>query len=444
MFDEVLDSGTKIKKIRKILRATQEQIAGKEITRVLLSQIENGKVKLTEPTANVIAKNIEIICKEKNINLRKVITTEYLLEDKEEQINKIVNKCLKDLKLISITKRYDEFKIKLNEIEKKLEKISDSKKEKIYEVAANFFYESYEYEESEFYILKCYNIAAKNEDDEKMIECLSMRINVYSKMGQYEKVLNLERLAEVILKNNDIGKLSVIKNIYFNTAIALKNLGEYTKCIEMLKKIMISFKLPINKLLDVKIIMANCHSELKEYNKAKCIYLNILDTSIETDYILMIALIYANMAELFLKTGEIDNAEMYIEKAISIKNIKNDNKTAEIYYDAFLVYTSKRNNMEKVTQIFFDTIHKINIVKNKRMKVKIINNMCKYCINERREDILLNILDIIKNCVNNENLVHETFVRIFYRSYNFLKEIDSKKANDVLATGLYIDELLEK
>ena len=62
---EILSPGQKIRKIRSELKIYQKEITGGEITRELVSIIENDKSALTPAVAQIITDNINRMCKEK-------------------------------------------------------------------------------------------------------------------------------------------------------------------------------------------------------------------------------------------------------------------------------------------------------------------------------------------------------------------------------------------
>ena len=80
---EILSPGQKIKKIRKDLKINQKDVSGGKITRELISIIENDKSTLTPAVAEIIAENINKICRERNLDY--TLSSEYLLEDVREQ-----------------------------------------------------------------------------------------------------------------------------------------------------------------------------------------------------------------------------------------------------------------------------------------------------------------------------------------------------------------------
>ena len=96
-YGEILSSGKKIKRIRKELGLKQHEITKGEVTRNLISIIENDKAALTEKVAKVIADNINMACSEQNIDYH--VSAKYLLESEEYQAERVVDKYLLLLQL---------------------------------------------------------------------------------------------------------------------------------------------------------------------------------------------------------------------------------------------------------------------------------------------------------------------------------------------------------
>ena len=92
---EILSPGKKIKRIRKELKIRQQDITGGEITRELISIIENDKSKLTPNVAQIVTDNINRICLERNIDYK--LDVSYLLEDIITQENKEADKYIEFL-----------------------------------------------------------------------------------------------------------------------------------------------------------------------------------------------------------------------------------------------------------------------------------------------------------------------------------------------------------
>ena len=119
-YGEILSSGKKIKRIRKELGLKQHEITKGEVTRNLISIIENDKAALTEKVAKVIADNINMACSEQNIDYH--VSAKYLLESEEYQAERVVDKYLENLAVdnLQIVDEIEEFLIIYDLTDKKI------------------------------------------------------------------------------------------------------------------------------------------------------------------------------------------------------------------------------------------------------------------------------------------------------------------------------------
>lgn len=422
-----MSSGERVKRARKRVGLTQEGVTGGKVTRSLISEIENNKVKLTKQTANIIVKNINKAATEKNIDY--CITVEELLKEESDLIEDLIEESLKELKILKMS-RSPEFRDKLNEIETMFKHVSEEKKEEIYENVVEYFSDSYEYEDAKTYILKWYNIAASRKESEKLIKIIYKLISIYTKKYEYTQVIKLAKYAERVAELGELKRNEFMKKIYFHSAIAFENIKEYKECIYTLKKLKTMFILNKNEILDIETLLGNCYKKTQQYIKAENLFLNILNLAIQTDYTLMVALAYTNLAELHFEKNNISLSEEYIEKAIKI-NAGNYDKIAEIYFTAFTIYSYRPNNFDKVKECFNNAMHKINIVKNYKLKSNLINRMLNYCIKEKRQEEVLEVMSMFQTEINSS----ENAINIYYKVYAFLKSTNNEKADIIFEQG---------
>lgn len=422
--EEITDIGERVKRARKRVGLTQSGVAGGEVTRETISQVERGIIKtLTLKTAEIIVKNINKAAKDKGLDYR--ITVKKLLRNEEDIIEDLLDEHLKELK-VSIMSNSEDVKNKIKEIEILFKDIADDKKEKIYENAIDYFFDNYEYEDAKTYILKCYAIAFRKNENEKLIESIYKLISIYTKQYDYKQVIKFMEHAEYIAEVNNLKNHEFMRKIYFHAAMAFRKNGEYKKCIYLLEKIKTMFTLDKKEILDIDTVLGRCYEKIKEYKKSENKFLNILSLSIDTEYVLMVALAYTNLAYVHFKQDNSELAIKYIDKAKKIK-IEDYNKVAEIYYRAFQIYSSYCKNFNDVEEMFLDAIHKSNIVKNNKLKEKVIIKMMKYCIRNVNEGKLLSLLSRFEQEIN----LSKDATKIYFKAYAFLKDIKSKNADMV-------------
>ncbi len=85
----------KIVKLRKKYKFTQKDLVGEDLARSTLAMIETKKVNLTENVASIIVKNLNDKLIEKGIETR--VDLQDIIENKEEQCKRIVDKLIEDL-----------------------------------------------------------------------------------------------------------------------------------------------------------------------------------------------------------------------------------------------------------------------------------------------------------------------------------------------------------
>lgn len=333
MFDnEIISPNEKIKKIRKqILRVTQERISHGICTKNNLSQIENNKQKLTFNLAIGIANNFNKIAKEKNIDIES-ITAEYLIKDEDNQANEILeNNILKDLNKIEIIEQYEK---KLSEAEKLIAKynISDCFKIKLYRIAADFYFKKrYYYKSDEMCnegLKVCIN--SKNMVEEANLYVSKARNNV--NRGNYLESLEQLSVGEKI--SNCVGDSELFKRICFNKALTYKKIKKYDEAIRYLRILTDTFELEEKKLLDVKMLSANCLIEQNKFDEAENLYIEILEPAMKLDDKDLLAMAYKNLAELYLNKKDYKYAEIYIKESLI-------NSPSNRHYDECLYFATK-------------------------------------------------------------------------------------------------------
>ena len=208
---EILSPGKKIRKIRKSFKINQEDITGGEITRNLISIIENDKANLTSKVAVILSENINRVCKEKGIDFN--VTSEYLLEDVESQAKKIADKYILDLKndFLSLSR--------LNKVSIDIEKFLMSypiydKKAEIYCLIGDLYFKFDDFYKANNFYLKAYeNILQENDLKELTNVLYKLSASSFSNHN-YDDVLTYINLA---LVNINLLTYETIYNLYISS-----------------------------------------------------------------------------------------------------------------------------------------------------------------------------------------------------------------------------------
>lgn len=325
MLYEILSPGEKIKKIRKDFKIKQYEITGGEITRELISIIENGKSKLTPSVAEIIAENVNNICSERNIAF--YLTSSYLLEDINTQANKVADRyieCLGTIEyttskdFITIIKQIEEFLIAYDVPEKKLT---------IYEKIADIFKKDRIYDKSYIYYVKAYENYNKFFTDIVLFNLLQKMGTVCISLSKYREALDFNNKALVIPKASIPESLSY--KAWFNNALAYKKLKEYDNCIKEIHNIEARFKnLTKQNKFKLNVLKANCFNGKKSYKSALELYKFLLDSE-ESEAHENIALVTNNIVNIYTNLNDIENTKNYMHKLIYLIDAFNDSIDSE-------------------------------------------------------------------------------------------------------------------
>ncbi|KHD34256.1 XRE family transcriptional regulator [Clostridium acetobutylicum] len=389
---EIVPTGVKLKNLREKYNLNQEDLAGKEITRNLISQIEHGKARLTRHAAEVMFKNLEKVARRNNIEVDENI--EYLLEDEVEQANKVLDKYIKELKDLLIYKDRV-FQSTLVEVEEFLV-YWDIKYKKIiiFELAGDYYCSVNDFYNSSMYYEKAKSLINRNTYKESFVSILRKLSMVYYYMGRYEDDIKSCTFALEHFKNMNEEYYCIF---VFNSSLCYMKLKEYSKAFKNLNKIEEIIKhinitkyyqvleqevvclmelnkyaksLEINKYLIKNIDKSNhqsylialinsvdIHIRMKQYNEAKNI-LNIINKSIDnldqnSNYL---PEIYNEIANLYKELNIIDKSKEFYLKALKYaKKLKRDHIIKDIISNLIDIYISLNDekSISKMKDEFF-------------------------------------------------------------------------------------------
>jgi len=367
MFDnEIVKPGEKLKRIRKMLHITQEELAEDICSKNNVSLIENGKQKISVNLAILFTKKFNRIAKEKGINIS-LITQEELIKDEDSQANNIfINSIINDLKEIETIDSFKERLIKAEDIIEKYN-ITDSNKIELYKLSANFYYYKHRYTISD---QMCRNglevsINCQNRFEEANLYIYKSRNSIFTEnyVAALEQLECAERLNNRIVDND----LSIM--IFYNRALVYKKLGEYDTALKYFK-ILKKFEIKDQKmLLKIKMVRANCLNEQQKFYEAEKEYIEILDIN-DKDFI---ALAYKNLSELYFNNGNYKDAAMCIKDSLTYnknneylnenlffaaKVLKNLNEDVEPYLlRALKICEGKdRENLDLIEQVIYELV----------------------------------------------------------------------------------------
>lgn len=326
----ILTPGEKIKNIRNRFDIRQEDITGGDITRNLISIIENNKANLTEPVAKILVYNINNICKERNIDFS--VTEEYLLEDVVSQAKKIADEYIEEINALK-ENEITSVKEKLFEIDVFLKKYkTDEKKALLYRAIGKKFLEIKQYSRAFEYFLKAYESAVTKGSTTNALIKLGICCMYLSK---YEDAINYYNL---LLDLNDDPNMQYIAK--FNLAICNEKLQKYDETIALLSDIMENHNEVLTnsheKNINTNVLMATCLYKMKAFNKSITLYKELLKkVECEKDEVFILT----SLANVYAEIKDYAKLEKVCEK---IKNkIRNDIHFMNLYECTVYTYLAR-------------------------------------------------------------------------------------------------------
>lgn len=386
----ILSSGEKIKKLRKELNLTQTDLSGTEITRNLISYIENGKATLTRNVASIIVNNIRSICKERNIHVN--ITEDYLLEDAELQASKLADEYAEILE----TKYKDNLaniETIINQIENLFANFDLVKKRvDIYKKIGDIYRINQKYMEAYTYYIKAYEncgILSSNIENVDIPLCIIFCC------------LKLQRNSEIIELYNLVHTLEskIPKDIYwkfvFNSAIAYMRLNKYEDCLKQIDYLEKNFELSLDTKFNLSSLKTSCYQSKMHYSDALDIQKLLLQDAdklgLEKNLIVL-----CNILEIYTKLHDSFNLREYLKKCLKLineyENSPSTHYLPDIYLDISLTLKEIKN-LELAKTYFLKCI----LESKKNPKVSILSRAFENLISIFIEENDLKRLNDLKN-----------------------------------------------
>ncbi|MBU5440378.1 helix-turn-helix transcriptional regulator [Tissierella sp. MSJ-40] len=370
-----LSIGENLKRIRSELGLKQYEITGGEVTRNLISIIENDKTPLTEDKAKLICRNINEIMENKGLDI--IIEPEDIFNPDRYDAKKQADLYIEELDKLFSTKNYNIETEYIDEIESFLNKWNlVDKKIRIYEILGDISYNLKDYTKSYYYYFKGRECTF-NHPNRKLNYRITLKLVVICILiNKYKEAIDLSNY--LILNRENISK-EHIGILYYNSALAYEYLGlideSLEQVLEALKYTEDTNYIQLGKIL---ILQGNCYFKIGSYNEALKSYNKAADALILGDYYDDLYLVYANMTEVYVKMNCKDKILKYINKVLdNITRLNKDSNyfsklcnqiaiaynhlnkydLAEEYYNESLIYAKKNNQQDIVKQNILALFH---------------------------------------------------------------------------------------
>ncbi|MBU5440153.1 helix-turn-helix domain-containing protein [Tissierella sp. MSJ-40] len=370
-----LSIGENLKRIRTELGLRQYEITGGEVTRNLISIIENNRTSLTEDKAKLICRNINEIMEDKGLDI--IIDPEDIFNPDRYNAKKQANLYIKELDKLLTTKNYNIEAKYIEEIEAFLNKWNlIDKKIRVYEILGDIYFYLKDYTKEYYYYTKAWECAF-NYPNRKLNYRVMLKLVANCIMtSKYKEATNLCDYA--ILNKENVPK-RYMGILHYNNALAYDNLNLIDKGLEQAREALkytedTNYR-ELGKILNTG---GNCYFKVGNYEEALKSYNKAADVLILGDYCDELSLVYANMTETYVKLGYEDRTLKYIEKVLN--NIHKLNKSsnyfsklctqiaiaynhlnkydlAEKYYNESLIYAKKNNQQDIVKNNILDLLH---------------------------------------------------------------------------------------
>jgi tetratricopeptide (TPR) repeat protein len=421
---EILSPGQKIRKIRKEFKISQKEITGGEITRELISIVENDRSNLTPAVAKIITDNINRICKEKNIDFN--LNIDYLLEDVNAQSNKIASKYI-DFLCINLDNISKDFTEDIKEMELFLMKYDvPEKKMIIYEKIGDILKTQKEFNRSYIYYIKAFENHNRLFNDIRLFKLLQKMGNVCICLGKYKEAMDFNNLA--LVYNDNISE-DLRYKVFFNNVLAHMYLKEYNKALIELVHIETTFKtLTKDNIFDLSILKVNCLRWQNFYSDAFKINEYLLSTLDDSD-IEKIILITANILDIYTVLKDTNNMKVYIDKLIYLMN--NYNEVEKIYdspnaYRQIGISCNLINNIELSIEYYKKSIKVCKYHKNTDVLLKSLEDLLTILIKEKDSLEINNFRNEVLELIS-LNIIEISIAPVF-KLLDFYNDINDKES----------------
>jgi tetratricopeptide (TPR) repeat protein len=341
MFEnEILSTGELFKKYIHMLRVSQKDLCNGICSAANLTYIKKDIQQLTLDLAIKFADRFNQIARDKEIQIEE-ITSDSLLATLDDRANVVFMLGLDALEKIKRIEDLNEFEKEVSELEDfiKKYKIETINKINFYLYASDYYYIHYKYSKSE---LMC-KTGLEHTSSEYILEKASFymsKCRVKVELGFLDDALAEIEYAEML--NNYIENKSLRSRILFNKAKIYKKQEKLNEAIKILEEL-VGFDLDSKKEIEVKVMLANCLIDNKEYAKAVSSYIHILELAMNSNDKDLIAISYRNMAEINYKE---DNCKEALKNMIeSLNNNPGNCKLSENLY--FTSNVLKKLNLDR-------------------------------------------------------------------------------------------------
>ena len=329
---EIISAGEKIKRLRLELGINQAALTNDQITRGLISMIENNKRSLTYNTAIIVAEMFNNYYK----HVGQKITPEYLMETDIQQAERQINEEIEKMKqLLENPMPGNAASVRAG-----IERLIDFSKEmnlefmigELLKIRGKFYYDLYQYNVAlqDFFLALEYYMREGSYDG---------LVSMYTVIGSshyhlelyHQALLHYNQAENLIINHAELIHNVELRRGYviYNRMLCYKKTKEYNSVFKELncfRELNISEEI---LKMQVLIVEGNTFRDIANYDKALKIYDSIANRPNCSPNISL--LVYENYAELYYQAGDYQRSFGYINKALSYAKEANLNYSVRLF-----------------------------------------------------------------------------------------------------------------
>ncbi len=417
MMAKKITAGENLKRIRKDLNLKQHEIAGNDVTRNLISLIENNKTPIYYNVANIISKNINKILCERGLDT--YIQAEDILNPERYEARSVANKYINMLEKRLQEKNYNLKVDELNEIENFLNKWNFvDKKVKIYQLLGEIYYKAKDPNREYYYYIKALEISYEHPNMKDRYKLILRLVYNCILTKKYHEAIRLCEFALSTQENLTDRQKGVF---HYNLALSYCYLNDYYTAMDHI--IYAKYYIPCDNYEYMKKILlleGTCNVEVKNYDIALRIYDKLLKI-IDENNPEMLSLIYNNILQIYIRKNNKPKVIEYHKKILDLLKHIDENSyylpeilinTANTYdyledYESYEKYLKKSLSLSKETN-------------NKNLISKALALLANYYIKRKQFDKIKILLEDYEKEIFNFKLDENalTFLKIIYYLIN--------------------------
>lgn len=401
-YNKVTTANEKIRMIKSQFKLSLKDLAGEDLSINCISKIIK-KGQGIKKSGEYLVKNINSLL---NVN----ITLSWLLEEPNEQANRLLENNIDS---------YIKGQISISTLEKIINDNTAYAKTSLllesYEVLVEYYYKKTDYNKALSYVDKGVEIAFKISNFEKEIIFKRHRGNIELKQGYADEALRIYKVIKDRTTNQEMQS-----KIHYNIIICLRMLKEFNSMLNEMELYEKTYKISEDDKRNLRMMRANAFSILKEYEKALEIYEELLIENIKLNNSKDICRLSYNIADIHFEKGDIQLSQKYMKLSLEHNDDFNIVKhllfAATIFDDLSYVQKAKEHSSE-------DDLQALQSIYNKEIEL---------CIKSSNIEILKNVLD---NCIKHKiKIEHPANINLFmydnFENNEYRKYLELFKNND--------------